>query len=392
MLLKKYKLLRKVLSEFHLASGEEAKGKLRQIYEIAQLVFRGQYTPDEYYTYRFFEKDRTYSNMLNYMSKYHSLEYYHPTMRDPGLSFIINNKFYFNAFYRHHALPVTNIYGLFCEECNFHSDGFLLKTEDELKEMLFRQKPENLVIKTVTGTQGKSIVILRGGKYKDGDITFYKKDGKIIALPELIMLARTLSNLSRTPGVLIEEKLFQHDLLNKINRSSVNTVRVITQLNKNGKAIVCLAVLRIGRKGSDIDNVSQGGLFAGLNLQDGEIGLGSFNTKFDLDFYMSHPDSGIKFSGLKIPYWEKTKALCTKAAELAPFCRSIGWDVAVTPQGPVLIEGNNYWSMALQARSNGFLSPEVRDILAEYGLKFPKGNLPGVRFHDLQKAVSRWIR
>ena len=43
----------------------------------------------------------------------------------------------------------------------------------------------------------------------------------------------------------------------------------------------------------------------------------------------------------QIPYWEESKALCLKAATRVPQMRYIGWDVGVTPNGPVFVEGNN---------------------------------------------------
>lgn len=93
--MKALRLLRKLLSDFNLTSGEDAKGKHRQLYEIFQLVLKCQFTPDEYYTYRFFEKNKSYSKMLNYMPNYHSLKYFQPAMCDQRWSFIISNKLLF---------------------------------------------------------------------------------------------------------------------------------------------------------------------------------------------------------------------------------------------------------------------------------------------------------
>lgn len=390
--MKTLKLAKKVLSDFNLVSDAGAKGKTRQLFEIMQLVARCQFTPDEYYSYRFFEKSKGYNEMLNYMSKYHSMEYFHPPMSDPHLSFLISDKLSFNAYFGFLSLPVTKIYAYYLEDTSYQSDGFLLKNEDELKEMLLKAKPEALVIKPAGGAQGKGLTVLICGQYDGEEIVFYRNNGEMININGLARLARNASSTKRIPGAVIEEKLDQHELLNEINSSSVNTVRLVTLLKKDGAAIPCFSVFRVGRKGFDVDNISRGGLFVRVNMHNGELGEGSSYTKYNKEFFSRHPDSGVEFSGFKIPFWVDVKALCLKAAELAPFCRSIGWDVAITPRGPVLIEGNNYWAMDLQARSEGFLQPEVRKALLEYGLKFPEIKLPGIKLLDLKKAMRRWAK
>ena len=48
-----------------------------------------------------------------------------------------------------------------------------------------------------------------------------------------------------------------------------------------------------------------------------------------------------KIQGFAIPYWEEAKAMCLEASQVVPQMRYVGWDVAITPNGPVFVEGNN---------------------------------------------------
>ena len=57
----------------------------------------------------------------------------------------------------------------------------------------------------------------------------------------------------------------------------------------------------------------------------------------------SHPDSGIVFSELLIPYLAESIELAKSAHRWMPYMYSIGWDVAITPNGPLLLEGNDDW-------------------------------------------------
>ena len=47
--------------------------------------------------------------------------------------------------------------------------------------------------------------------------------------------------------------------------------------------------------------------------------------------------------GLQIPHWEQIRALVNEAMERMPGIGYVGWDIAVTPDGCELIEGNCHW-------------------------------------------------
>ena len=51
--------------------------------------------------------------------------------------------------------------------------------------------------------------------------------------------------------------------------------------------------------------------------------------------------------GFRIPNWDIVMRQAVKAAELVPEMNIIGWDIAITKDGPVIIEGNEYPSYGL---------------------------------------------
>ena len=59
--------------------------------------------------------------------------------------------------------------------------------------------------------------------------------------------------------------------------------------------------------------------------------------------FETHPLTGIPFMGFQVPLWDEALDMVRKAARKAYGynCHWIGWDVAITPDGPVLVEGNN---------------------------------------------------
>lgn len=146
--------------------------------------------------------------------------------------------------------------------------------------------------------------------------------------------------------VIIEEVLPQHPDMDAINASSVNTLRTCTCIDKDGKITVLYMVLRIGRKDSFVDNMSAGGLFTKLSL-DGRITHPCYSAQGFGSIYTHHPDTNLPFIGIQVPMIVEVKELAIKMAQKNPDARYVGWDIAITPDGPVVIEGNDRTSCDL---------------------------------------------
>lgn len=68
--------------------------------------------------------------------------------------------------------------------------------------------------------------------------------------------------------------------------------------------------------------------------------------------------TGIKFDGFQIPYWEEIKEMVLEAALVNDKVNLVGWDVAISKNGPLIIEGN---------RGPGF---DLVQILLKKGTKY----------------------
>ena len=137
---------------------------------------------------------------------------------------------------------------------------------------------------------------------------------------------------------VVEEVLQQHEDLNRLNPGSINTLRVVTVANETGPHIV-YAHIRIGNSDRPVDNLHSGGMFAPIDLEKGVIQYPAYDKARQT--YTQHPRTGTQIQGFPIPCWEEAKAMCLEAAQIIPQMRYVGWDVAITPDGPVFVEGNN---------------------------------------------------
>lgn len=137
----------------------------------------------------------------------------------------------------------------------------------------------------------------------------------------------------------VEEQVVQHPKAGLLNETSVNTVRMVTIL-KNGEAHLMYAIVRMGGGDAFVDNVSSGGMYCPLN-EKGMITAPAFCDKTG-EYYAQHPASGTALVGFQIPMYAEAVGLVRQAALVEPAVRYVGWDIAISEHGPVIIEGNTY--------------------------------------------------
>ena len=135
----------------------------------------------------------------------------------------------------------------------------------------------------------------------------------------------------------VEDEIIQHPEMNLLSDSSVNSIR-ITTLEKGGEIHVMYALVRMSDGSGYVDNISSGGMFCPLD-ENGVITADAFCDSTG-EYYKKHPKTGQVFEGFRIPYFNEAVELVRIAAQRVPEIRYVGWDVAVTEKGPVLIEGN----------------------------------------------------
>ncbi|NLF02411.1 MAG: hypothetical protein GX601_15685 [Anaerolineales bacterium] len=150
---------------------------------------------------------------------------------------------------------------------------------------------------------------------------------------------------------LLEEPIRQHDALSALCPSSVNTVR-ITTLCLDGSVEILSAVLRIG-SGAFVDNLGAGGIAAPVDETCGTVIGPAVAKDVREDRHVRHPLTGAAILGFSIPFWPQVLRLVTDAARIVPDVHTVGWDVAVGANGPLLVEGNDNWDKTLAQLPSG---------------------------------------
>lgn len=238
------------------------------------------------------KKSMTYRRILKAFSK----------MNSPEAIEILNNKHLFNA----HFAPFVKRKWLYSKEMSF--DKF-----NDLCEIA-----PYIIAKPEDGVEGVGV--------------------KKISVPSDTKDRKKLYEQFSSKSYMIEEVITQHPEMIYGN-TSVNTIRAHSIIDKNGEVHLFKMLFRVGVGNTVVDNYAQGGCVYEIHLETGRIISPSLKKNGE-EVYI-HPQTDVFMLGRKIPNWEIVTAAVKEAHAMLPGCRFIGWDVAVTPDGIELIEGNH---------------------------------------------------
>lgn len=291
--------------------------KLTVAYDMLYIFFRLKYYPDNYYPCRLWELDKQdwpyyYGSIYDPYQRKKMIEHVYC----PDNIVLFENKHVCYHLCKSAGFPLPKQYATI-----FPTDNF----KEVLTKLLVENENVKLIVKLLDGKGGNGIVVC----YKDkcsGNILI-KKNNIVCGLDEFEL---------NFPAV-IQEYVNQHNLLSDFSRST-NTVRVVTYFTNDKNVLIVGAFVRFGVEGSDIDNLSSGGMACGVNVVTGEIYDTAYN--FNGYSYMSHPNSQKNFKNFSIPYWDQIIDLSKGVQSFFSFHRLLGLDICITDSGPIIIEIN----------------------------------------------------
>lgn len=179
----------------------------------------------------------------------------------------------------------------------------------------FLRANETFIIKPRRGTQGMGVRKMRSADAGD------------------------IYALCAEKGLLLEETVRQHPALDGINPSCLNTLRINAAHDRHGRVRLIGAALRCGGVGADADNFHSGGVAYTVDTNTGRVcSAGRDNSTLAL--YLRHPGTLRYMPDFEIPNFDAALECVERAMAALPGMGYVGWDIAVTPDGAELIEGN----------------------------------------------------
>lgn len=149
----------------------------------------------------------------------------------------------------------------------------------------------------------------------------------------------------RAQKCLLQRCIQDHPDLAPLAPRGLATLRVVTYRRLSGQAGLIMCALRMPTDGQPVDNFAAGGIAAAVDAR-GTLQAAVAKDP-DRGPYHSHPDSGASIAGIVIPHFAEALELAQRAHAAFPWVPTVGWDVVITSDGPVLLEANPGWCFEL---------------------------------------------
>lgn len=369
-------------------SGEQgAKPRLNQFLEMIWLVGTCEFSPGEYWVYGFHLKEKTKERIRQYLPSRIYFFKVLPLLNKHKAHVFLENKWLFYLHFSKQLIDTPKCYGLFHPLSGYTEAGGKLTRGEEIESLVKRNCLETFIAKPVAGTNGRDVFKINVVEQDESTQFVFRE--KFYDSCSLGKLFSDRIKESDNCGFLIQEYVKQHEMLEKLSPSACMNLRIVTMKDPAGFIRVASASTRIGRVGSIVSNAGSGGMLAQVNLDNGSIircRSSAYIDSLDLEF---HPDTGVKIIESTIPFWREAVEMCIKAADLLPEISSVGWDVLVKDDGPVLLEGNHDWDLiGEQLFGHGYLTNENRKILERHGLDFGYVENPKFRIGNVLQFFS----
>ncbi|MBV0924461.1 hypothetical protein KTS45_09645 [Halomicroarcula limicola] len=219
------------------------------------------------------------------------------------------------------------------------------------------EEEEAVVLKPLLGSGGLGVYVVRADDTSNG----YSINGSTYTEERFDSLLDDLEMY------MVTEFSEQSAFLDELFPGSANTIRVVTMWDYEAdEPFIAWAHLRVGTEESaPLDNLSQGGIQAGIDIDTGEMRyaakIGDKSPPIGVDWYDEHPTTGARLAGRTVPNWEAVADGITEMAEAYPQFPYVGWDVLLTDDGFEILELNSSPGMInTQIESKVLDEPRVR--------------------------------
>jgi len=294
-------------------------GVLRQLFDLVRHKVLINTDPRDYFKFKFYESDLKLTDRARYVGMSGSM--YYPFELNPlQFNILFTDKYVQKALLKGLDLPTPQMLTTI-------GINHPVSTIEKLKDFICSSSAE-VVVKLISGSGGKGLMRLRieGGVVYESD--------QIVSLEKL--WARCAPNMNR--GLIVETAVTASDTINQFNPTSLNTFRVITiKTSGNRWKLVC-TYLKVGRQGSCVDNSKSGGLLVRVD-ETGRTGT-ALDITGEIGELTVHPDSGTQLAGVLIKGISDVIELALKASQGLSFAGFLGLDIALTDNGPTIIEVN----------------------------------------------------
>jgi hypothetical protein len=342
--------LAKLARDIRTASAEDGVGVGAIARDLVALNLHNQLGVRAYFQYRLFDPGIPYADKKVYLpDSGRATDRLWSLLTPVQYRLPFRNKLVFNRVFGGQGLPVARAFGVYDPRVGFTVDGEELRNATDLRRWMRQAPADGFVFKALFGIEGFQVLVLSSRAAEDPP-TFVSLSGERFDAERLVEFARNTQELKRRGALepesyLIEERIHPHPELEALVGPTLCCVRVVTFIGLNGIPQILGAVHKLQPEPLGVDHLSFGAIGSWVDLESGALGPGRSRHHFGYTSVI--PGTKKDFVGFKLPHWPQVKEVALRAASVLPWARAIGWDIAISDRGPVLIEGNAEWSTSL---------------------------------------------
>lgn len=234
------------------------------------------------------------------------------------------------------GIPTPILYGIVGRAGGWSSAGGAVPVGAAATAVfLATQPPDEFVVKPSGGYHGLGVRVLR----RDGGMLVDLADARTTPAA----LAEDLCGDPDWDLFVVQERLRNHPGLDAVCRAeTLQTLRVTTFVAEDGAVQVVHAGMKLALGGGNVDNFRQGttgNALCEVDVAEGELDVPMVQAANGIGLTPASGDVA-RARGTRLPEWPAVRDLVRGAARSLMPRRNIGWDVAITTRGPVIIEAN----------------------------------------------------
>ncbi|GHF32987.1 sugar-transfer associated ATP-grasp domain-containing protein [Seohaeicola zhoushanensis] len=334
----------------------------------------------EYFSNRLFDPDMTMAQKREYVGKASNWRL-NQTLSPHGLvrsNRVVKNKLLYSSLLNSLGLRSTRTQALVA---NFPRGGAIptFSNAADLKAFLLNDARYPLFGKPNGGSLSAGSACIVGVDGVAG--TAKLADGRQVSLDALC----TEMAGDHRGGFLLQDALVQHPDMAAIIGKAIGSLRIVT-VTEGDIAYPLYSVWKIPSPTAMSDNFWQDGSMIGaIDLETGKVTRARTGSGLKGRDIETHPVSGKHLLGFQIPHFREALALACRAHDVFPEFGVLGFDMAITADGPAVVECNdNPFHMLYQiANQRGVRNADFNPVFARVAARAKW------EFTEYRKSVKR---
>lgn len=367
------KKLMRTLAAIRLETKRYQHSPIRVMINWLTAFFKDLFSAREIRLYGLADPVNGISRIRQYVSK-EMADYFYRRYNPKAAISNIEDKFIFYILCQQHHLPIPTTYGIFKQGVIKKLDGEIYQGGDGFAYFIQTLPCGEYLIKPNNGMLGLGLYSLeienQGNlKLQDAQITTGTLYQKLCEIEDTLPAAKKGDAVDMDfEGLLFQQRIMNHPEITKLTGfKMLQTVRVCTHVTDSNQVEILFSFMKLAGQEGLVDAFNLGK--TGNMLAKVDLATGQFRTIYAMDRQQGylvevtqHTATHADLLSFTIPHWQACLSLARQLSLIFLPLRAIGWDIAITDQGPVVLEGNDNWVPVVPFDID-------TDTLKRYGLK-----------------------